>query len=100
MKSETATESAGEWHWLVDVERYDRDPRLSQAEKRELAYLATHHVGASAGPWRERSKNCLHKPIKTVHDTPNPTQTRTNPNRYNTKDLIAMKSRLGATYCA
>jgi hypothetical protein len=32
MKIETTTESAGEWHWLVDVERYDRDPRLSQAE--------------------------------------------------------------------
>jgi integrase len=61
MKIETATESAGDWHWPVDVERYDSDPRLSQSETRELAYLAMHHRGASAGPWRERSKIGLHR---------------------------------------
>ena len=98
MKSETATESAGEWHWLVDVERYDRDPRLSLAEKRELAYLATHHVGASAGPWRDRSKIRLHRLIKPLHDTLNAMHLRTNQKCYTIRALMLEMHRHGRSY--
>src|SRR6267142_2242632 len=98
MKIETATESEGECHWLVDVERYDRDPRLSQAEKRELAYLATHHVGASAGPWRERSKIGLHRLIKPLHDTLNAMHLRTNQKCYTIRALMLEMHRRGRSY--
>ena len=50
MKIDAVRKSEGDWHWPVEVERYDGDPRLSQREARELAYLAMHHRGASAGP--------------------------------------------------
>jgi site-specific recombinase XerC len=98
MKIEMAKETGGEWPWLVDAERYDRNPHLSQHEKRELAYLAKHHRGASAGPWRERSKIGLRRLIEPLHDTLNAMHLRTNQKCYTIRALILEMHRRGRSY--
>jgi len=98
MKIETATKSAGDWHWPVDVKRYNRDPCLSQSETRELAYLAMHHRGASAGPWRERSKIGLYRLTEPLHDTLNAMHLRTNQKCYTVRALMLEMHRRGTSY--
>lgn len=100
MKIEMSHETAGEWHWLVDVERYNRDPGLSQPEKRELTYLAIHHRGASAGPWRERSKIGLRRLTEPLHDTLNALHLRTNQKCYTIRALMLEMQRRGTSYWA
>lgn len=56
------------WRWPVDLARYDRSPGLSRREHEQIAYLATRHIGSSAGPWPESCKATLLRLMQPLRD--------------------------------
>jgi integrase len=86
------------WRWPVQLERYARNPTLSHVEQRELAYLATCHVGASSGRWKERSKIALQRLTQPLHDTFNAVHLRTNQRYYAIRALMLEMHRRDTAY--
>jgi hypothetical protein len=54
--------------WPVELERYDRSPELSTAERQALTYLTTRHTGQSAGPWPKPAALALRRLVQPLRD--------------------------------
>jgi hypothetical protein len=60
-------ETAGAWHWPIDVSVYDRCPTLSVAEARDLDAMVAYRQEKNRLPWH-RKYVALQRLVQPIQD--------------------------------